>query len=271
MSEWIRVSRDHRCTVCDKPDWCTYTEHVACCMRVPSGSRAANGGYIHRMNDGAPNSPVVTKRKPEGPALDAELYYRTLQRDTEGGYVPVLAAQLGVSVHALRLLGCAQYRSDVAAFPMFTPDRVVVGIRLRAANGRKWAVRGSRQGLFIPSSRPKKCVSDWLVICEGPTDTAAMLTAGVYAIGRPSCRGCIDYLTGVVAGHDVVIMADDDEPGRIGAWELAQAIKRRTGVLRLTFPPSCGDARDWASQASRAEIAATIDNAMDVTEWERFL
>jgi hypothetical protein len=62
----------------------------------------------------------------------------------------------------------------------------VQGIRLRFSNGRKLAVRGGREGLFVPSGL---AATNQLLICEGPTDTAALLDLGFAAVGRPSCAG----------------------------------------------------------------------------------
>src|SRR6185295_4140079 len=94
------------------------------------------------------------------------------------------AATLGVKSEALEALGCAwaePYRAW--AFPMRNGDRNVIGIRLRNDAGHKWAVKGSKQGLFSPSYP----ASQTGFICEGPTDTAAALSIGLWAIGRPSC------------------------------------------------------------------------------------
>jgi hypothetical protein len=53
--------------------------------------------------------------------------------------------------------------------------RSVIGIRLRNDLGRKWAVTGSRQGLFLPGPHPGQTV----LIVEGPTDAAAAVDLGV--------------------------------------------------------------------------------------------
>lgn len=46
-----RVSTKHKCPVCGKPDWCSYSEDegIALCMRVSAGSvrQAANGASVH--------------------------------------------------------------------------------------------------------------------------------------------------------------------------------------------------------------------------------
>jgi hypothetical protein len=58
----------------------------------------------------------------------------------------------------------------------------VVGIRLRNERG-KFAVRGSRQGVFVAGVPAQKT----LFVCEGPTDTAAAVDLGLFAVGRPNC------------------------------------------------------------------------------------
>ena len=62
----------------------------------------------------------------------------------------------------------------------------VVGVRLRKSDGKKLSIKGSKEGLFIPTGL-KPC--DRLLIGEGPTDTAALLDLGFEAVGRPSCTG----------------------------------------------------------------------------------
>jgi hypothetical protein len=138
-----------------------------------------------------------------------------------------------------------------------------IGIRLRAEDGHKWAVAGSHNGLFWPDDliggRP-------LLICEGPTDTAAMLDLGCDAIGRPSCTGAVDMVIEVVRHlrcRDVIVVADADGPGIEGADRLAQAMTeagRRPKVIR---PLRGKDARTWVwAGATRAVVDTVVANAL---------
>jgi len=65
----------------------------------------------------------------------------------------------------------------------------IIGIRRRLPNGRKISLTSSKTGLFIPADLSPEGL---LLICEGPTDTAAALDLGFAAIGRPNCNSCVD-------------------------------------------------------------------------------
>jgi len=167
------------------------------------------------------------------------------------------AVELGVSASALMSLGCAwagQHRAW--AFPMWSGEEVC-GIRLRAPSGRKWAVLGSRSGVFtVPEPE-----GDTLIVCEGPTDTAAALTLGFSAIGRPSCRGQEEMIRSYIRSHrfrTVVIIADRDGPGQDGAIKLAEEIKMPCRIVK----PLGKDIRAWVSSgATAAHVQCVIENA----------
>ncbi len=61
------------------------------------------------------------------------------------------ASELGVSAASLGRLGSKwSWEHKAWAFPMRATNGTILGVRLRGLDGRKWAVVGSRQGLFIP-------------------------------------------------------------------------------------------------------------------------
>jgi phage/plasmid primase-like uncharacterized protein len=149
----------------------------------------------------------------------------------------------------------------------------VIGVRLRAENGQKWAVSGSRQGLFIPDGQ--SAPDDPVLVCEGPTDTAALLDLGFYAIGRPSCSGGSLTLAAMLAGCHVVIVGDRDEPktrpdgsvffpGQDGAERLAEALLlARAQTVRIVYPLNAKDAREWKRAGATADVVRTVINQRD--------
>ena len=174
------------------------------------------------------------------------------------------AGDLGVTASSLSRLGAAwagPYRAW--AFPMKDVDNKTVGIRLRAEDGSKWAVSGSKQGLFRPIGQPGE--GEPVLICEGPTDTAAMLDLGFFALGRPSCVGCDDTLATMLKGVDAVIVSDFDEPkqrpdgttwlpGKEGAEKLALALFRgRARSVKIIYPLVGKDARAWVQAGATAD------------------
>jgi 5S rRNA maturation endonuclease (ribonuclease M5) len=132
---------------------------------------------------------------------------------------------------------------------MRDPNRKVIGIRLRNVEGRKWAVKGSRQGLFIPTVYPFD-FDGTLYIVEGPTDLAAALTLGLYALGRPACLGQEEMILQFIRAQKVrrlVIVTDNDEPGLRGAAKLQSVLP----VLSCIHVPPAKDIREFLNLGGR--------------------
>ncbi|HUE83337.1 MAG TPA: toprim domain-containing protein [Pyrinomonadaceae bacterium] len=257
---WVRVSRKHRCQICDKPDWCTYAPEagIVSCMRVESDhpSRNSLGGWLHFTGDGykppyiPPAKPAIVERPPDLHGL-----WGRWQSQTDFHHLDGFAMCLGVDTDALYSTGCAwadQYHAW--AFPMKDAAGEMIGIRLRSESGQKWAVKGSRQGLFIPAASKGAT----LYIVEGPTDTAAALTLGLNAIGRPSCMGCEEMVAEYTRRRGVrrvVVITDNDEPGLRGASRLQNALP----VLSCLWTPPTKDIREFLQlEGNRSMIESCI-------------
>jgi hypothetical protein len=148
-------------------------------------------------------------------------------------------------------------------------DGSICGIRLRRADGTKFAVRGSRNGLFVGRGRDPlggaHAIPGTLVIVEGATDTAAMLSLGIEAFGRPSCSGGVETLIqfcSPVLWDRVAIIADADASGQRGARNLAaRLVGYAPDGVRIVTPPA-KDAREWVRQgATRLDVLDAIDAA----------
>ena len=253
---WQRVSHKSPCPICGKPDWCTITPDGAgaCCMRIQSDKPLANGGYLHRIGARPDYRPPVRQFRPPPPStLDFAAMLDGWVRNTPQDALGMLAASLGVDVLALAALGAARASQRAAwAFPMRDGNGKTVGIRLRGDNGDKWAVRGSKEGLFYAEGQPQDHTA---VVCEGPTDTAAALSLSLWAIGRPSCQGAVDHTKRLCARlriERLLVMADNDEPkprpgggwwqpGFDGAAKLVAAV----GLPYKMLAPPAKDIRKW--------------------------
>ena len=266
---WGRVTRHRPCIVCGHGDWCGYSVDgsVAICMRVKSDRPTKNGGWLHRLADPAPRpAPRLYMPRPRATAprtTDWLAMLRRFERDTRTAQVIRLAAALGVSQVSLFRLGIAWAGPHRAwAFPMSDGDHRPIGIRLRAESGRKWAISGSRNGIFWPSDLGS---TGPLLACEGPTDTAALLDLGYDAIGRPSCAGAVEMVVEVVRHlrrQDVVVVADTDGPGINGADRLARAMTDAGYRPKVIQPLQGKDARVWVQAgATRVVVDAVIANA----------
>ena len=170
------------------------------------------------------------------------------------------ATALGVSTPSLVAVGAAWAAPHAAwAFPMSDGYGNVVGIRLRNERG-KFAVRGSRQGIFLATVVPAQKT---LFVCEGPTDTAAAVELGLFAVGRPNCC-CGGLEIRVYARrHEcsrVVVISDNDKPGLDGALKVG-------GELKLPFAIYVPPAKDIREFVRLGGTRAMIENTLGNTIW----
>lgn len=233
-NEWKKVTRAEPCIICEKPDWCCIGNLFACCMRVESSRPCDNGGWLHAL-DSAPKPFVAKPKLFEPPKINVTRLMAGFQAETMAKWIDDLSKELSVSTSSLRSLDVAWSSEHKAwAFPMRDGYCDPIGIRLRTKSGSKFAVTGSRQGLFISSYQPLQ----ELYVCEGPTDTAAMLSIGAYAIGRPSCLGCEPMIQDFIRENkirQVIIVADADDPGQRGAEKLQGCMKVKS---KIWTPPA---------------------------------
>lgn len=195
-------------------------------------------GYLHAIN-GERTKAVTHREEKPVPILNVSLLMDLWRKDRRGHRLDKLSIDLGVTTWSLEVLECvhAPYM-DTWAWPMRDGNNSYTGIRLRKINGDKWAERGSHQGLFIPQVEPHKTV----YLSEGPTDTAAMLSIGCYAIGRPNCCGGIAMIQEAVKRLGIrraVIVSDLDDPGLRGAQTLSMHLPIPSAILVCP----CKDAR----------------------------
>ena len=259
---FIRVSKSHPCPVCEKPDWCrVFSDGWAECMRVQSDRPAKSGGWMHRHPDAPQCFLAPPLWRPQPPALNATKLHREWRAETPQDALEGLASELGVSTMALNALGAAWAPQHAAwAFPMRDGYNNIVGIRLRSAQG-KFAVRGSRQGIFTATVSPQPV----LYVCEGPTDTAAALDLGLFAVGRPNC--CCGGLD-IKLYHRryqitrAVIVSDNDKPGLDGA--------RKVGTeLQLSFAVYVPPAKDLREFVRFGGTQQMIENTLKSALWTR--
>jgi hypothetical protein len=250
----IPVTPERPCAVCHKEGWCAHVVGGgSLCQRVESARRVGEAGWYHADPSGA--EPVITeapKPKPPlyGPMLKAQRRYVAAINRTAHLWRDLIG-DLGVDEPVLRSMGVGwAAEAGAYSFPMRDGGGRIVGIRYRALNGRKWALPGSKSGLFLSENAPLGVV----MMPEGPSDSAVLRELGFSVWGRPDARSGSAYaiyrLTKLraegILPSEVVIVGDDDRTGKSGANHFATEIARSASVpVRVVIPPKGLDVRQW--------------------------
>ncbi len=248
----LRVNKRHLCPICEKPDWCLYSEDgtAAICARISEGSkkRCGEAGWLHILKADNPASLKLRRTsKPVRPTRQAQdLDFAKLAKQYQGRMsqrqLRWLGRSLGITPKSLQRL-CIGFDGKAFCFPMRDENMRIIGIRRRFGDGNKKALAGSCNGLFIPTglSNDKP-----LFITEGPTDCATALDLGFEAIGRPNCDSKVEMTVKFARGRKVVIICDNDVPGRSGAKKLAKKLIDHCPEVKIICPPIAGmDLRQW--------------------------
>lgn len=242
----IRVNKSNPCPICEKHDWCMYSEdgQVAICARISEGSKKRSGeaGWLHVIDHDSKPSGKPFKRYMPKPVRDFTAESKEYQERLSDRQLRWLGASLGVTPISLQRL-CVGWDGKAFAFPMRDEKRKIIGIRRRFGDGKKFAVKGSSNGLFIPEGLTE---SGPLIICEGPTDTGAALDLGFDAIGRPNCDSKVDMTVKFARGRKVTIIADNDAVGIEGAKKLSRKLIEHCPEVKIIVPPlGVKDLRQW--------------------------
>lgn len=257
---WRRATKAKPCPCCQQGDGCLVTTDggAAICRRVSDGAKRIVGswGWLHQFGTVRRLGPLPARSMHAEPArvYDWAGLAGWFARQAVGK-VAGLAAKLGVSAASLERLGVGKQGDSAWTFPMRDGAGAIVGIRVRYESGVKRTVSGSRSGLFVPSDPNGGPV----YVCEGPTDTAALLTIGLSAVGRASCTEGARELAVLLRGHAIVIVSDNDKPGMDGAARLARIL---AGARVIRPPDGIKDARAWVNAgATKKDVEARCREA----------
>ena len=270
MGIWSHATKANPCPICGKFDWCTFGNKAMLCQRVESNRPHAKGsGWYHFYNDDKPD--YIPKAKPPPRSINARAIIDRYLNTTPPERLDLCANKLGVTVDSLNALEVSWSAEKKAwAFPMSDGCGKVIGIRLRNDEGFKWAETGSRQGIFLPwlHLEPQRIV----FLPEGPTDTAALLSMGLYAIGRPTCMSGNEQIAEALKRLRIfraVIVADNDDMKKLGPREGRPGIEGAIKLKRdlkipsaIWIPPSpMKDVREYyRNGGTRRLIESDIKN-----------
>lgn len=272
-SEWLRVTKSRPCPVCTKSDWCLVhsSGDAAICPRVFDGCKKDLGdaGYLHVLRDPKADLRIprclpkrsVAPLESDAPPPNWSEHCLRFEAMLLLHPVAECAARLGVSISSLQRIQIGNTGKGAWTFPMRDATGRTIGVRIRGDDGRKWAIPGSKNGLFIPDEFDSHSEM-W--VCEGPTDTAALLDLGYPAVGRPSCSAGVDLLRAFARGRPgAIIVADNDDAGWVGGVKLAAALWSVVHNVKIISPPNLKDVRAWKQAgANRAIIEGAVRNSI---------
>jgi hypothetical protein len=245
------------------------------CQRVESPKPHTKGGWWHFYGDTQLSRPLVIPQAKAAPKpidiAKVTANWKPLRKVGE------LAASLGVSTQSLQQMNVVWASQHNAwAFPMYDAEANPIGLRLRNDAAEKWAVTGSRQGIFLPNVAEDHGIKV-AYLPEGPTDTAALLTMGLFAIGRPTCMSGNEIVAACLKRMGIyraVIVADNDELKQLGpregypGIEGAIKLKKELGISSVIWmPPSpLKDARAFLNKGGTRQM---IESEVNSKVWSK--
>lgn len=247
-TKWPEVSRSEPCVVCGKKSWCKRSPNGkwSLCRRVESDKPGMGDGWLHSLN-GERRLPVIQIKEEAEPVIDWTVFATRLRsnRDHELTNKQVisinaeeerqrLAAKIGVKVESLQALwvgygieeGVSKYgkpwKQEYWSFPERNHQGRVTGIVRRIDKSgtglpdKKLSMKGGRSGVYYEPLWFTR--SGPVYIAEGGSDTAALISMGASAIGRPSCSSakCLVDLLGKYKKPIRVLAERDEHPENRG-------------------------------------------------------
>lgn len=275
MKDFVRVGRGLPCHLCNKQSWCLIHRSGTwgICQRVPTDTTYGDAGWRYSIPEKIDVSAHADAPSRVCPAEIEQEWKSTHVHafDSVWARAPESYHALQYEMERLEIKGVFR-RPQQVTFPMRDARGRLCGVQFRdLPSGRKWCLQGSRLGLFLPHDWQSM---DWQTtyICEGPTDTAAVLSLGCSAVGRPSSGTgshlISKWLTNLTEPPErIVIVADPDPPGQLGAMMLAKVINPDI----IATPLSHKDARECIMKGGGPELAAAkqsqITKNWKIVEW----
>lgn len=259
-SEFVRVDEKCPCPICGHPDWCMISKNgkTAICPRTESNRRWGDIGYLHQVKDNQKRViPIAQQRKIlSSPAI--ERYLAELGKPPKS-LMEQHCAMLGLERRSLDWFD-ARYekKSATLVFPMRDGNLKLVGCRNRRRDGKKWSLKGGREGLYVGRKLDLKMP---LVVTEGATDAVAAYQAGlVNVVGRSNCMCGGRHLARLMRNNPrtpIILLADPDEVGEDYGKDLAFKSGNPTIVLAGSV-----DVRTYV-KTLRTDLFRAVVNALD--------
>lgn len=253
----IRVSPEFPCPVCGKEDWCLLAPDgkVAICQRTEEGAikRCGSAGWLH-----ATNGPYIGKLKERKRKVVSPINWNKLQILYTKQYQHC-RSELQFEYAKLLEEFWVGYCEPYLTIPMWHGKEIIGIQRVHTETRAKAFMKGSRQGLFKPGIQHSSMNGE-LFVTEGVGDTATASRLGLRCVGVPSAGTCSDLVLeeAIANNHKyVVVIADDDMPGRTGARLLCECLEKERIPGIIMIPPY-KDLREWSENSSLDEIKQKI-------------
>lgn len=139
--------------------------------------------------------------------------------------------------------------------------------RPNGSGGWVWTLKGVDRVLYrLPDVVAAVRGGRTVYVVEGEKDADALATLGLCATTNPGGAGkWRDGDSNALAGADVVVLPDNDEPGRTHAEAVAKSLHGlgcRVRVVNLPMLPAKGDVSDWLAAGHTVdELRALVDGA----------
>jgi RecA-family ATPase/5S rRNA maturation endonuclease (ribonuclease M5) len=248
-----RHTRAHRCPVCGGADGdprgkgkrCTgFTsadrEYVHCSREEHAGSLNVEGAgtYAHRMR---------------GPCKCGSTHGESVERRAE------IAAEYNYTDESGTLL-FQVVRFLPKDFRQRRPD---------GNGGWEWRLGETRRVLYRLPELVDDDADRTVYICEGEKDVGALAKRGFLATCNPMGAGkwsqVAEHARTVLAGRDIVIIADNDEPGEKHAREVAESLRDVVRSIRVVVSPKCKDVSDHLIEGGTVESLVELPANDDAT------
>ena len=133
-----------------------------------------------------------------------------------------------------------------------------------------WNLKGVERVLYRLPELLAADPNEFVFVTEGEKDTDRLIALGLVATTNPGGAGKWreEYAT-VLEGRHIVILPDNDDPGREHARKVAESLKRVAASVKIVelpgLPPK-GDVSDWLAQGHTAEeLKELVEGAPEYT------
>ena len=239
------------------------------------------GHIYHFMDPLSATRPVslrtskpVAKKTPEQWQQIADSHRHHL-----GNEIETLADKLGVSIESLHRIHTGfDSRLNQYTFPERNGRGDIVGIATRRHDDSKRSIPGSSRAITVPDGWSE--FDTPILLVEGASDTAAAITLGIAALGRPGARAGIDHLADLLAdiphNRPIVVVGERDQkpdgkwPGREGMIATGEQLTERLHrpVLQWMPPENVKDIRSYIAPGnihSKDALLQMIDDTANVS------